>query len=94
VFGVQLDGPAGADAPEPPEEVRGRWLQMAEHTGAPITTQLHRAHASTRVAARAAKAAERQGPEVADATIRALRSAGRSGRRARAVGAAGVFNLY
>jgi predicted DsbA family dithiol-disulfide isomerase len=75
VFGVQVDGPADADAAESPEEVRGRWLQMAEHTGAPITAQLHRAHASTRVAALAAKAAERQGPEVGEATIRALREA-------------------
>jgi predicted DsbA family dithiol-disulfide isomerase len=75
VFGEQMDGPAGADAAEPPEEVRGRWLLMAEHTGAPITARLHRAHASTRVTALAAKAAERHGPEVADATLRGLREA-------------------
>ena len=75
VFGVQMDGPAGQDAEEAPEAMRERWLAMAAHTGAPITDELQRAHASTRPAALAAKAAEAQGPEIADAVLRRLREA-------------------
>lgn len=75
VFGVQMDGAAGADAADAPELVRERWLQIAAHSGAPITERLERAHASTRPAALAAKASERQGAEVADATLRRLREA-------------------
>ncbi len=75
VLGVQLDGPAGSDADEPAEEMRGRWLAVAAHTAAPVARQLERAHASTRPAALAAKAAERQGPAVAEAVLRRLREA-------------------
>jgi predicted DsbA family dithiol-disulfide isomerase len=75
VLGVQLDGPAGADADEPAEQLRGRWLAVAAYTAAPVAQQLERAHASTRPAALAAKAAERQGPAVAEAVLRRLREA-------------------
>jgi predicted DsbA family dithiol-disulfide isomerase len=75
VFGVQMDGEPGADADEPATDVRDGWLEMAKHSDAPIVGWLERAHASTRPAASAAKAAELQGTEVADRTLRRLREA-------------------
>ncbi len=75
VFGIQLDGVEGTDSEEPPEALRQRWLGVAAHAEAPIAPRLLRAHASTRPAARAAKAAEAQGTLVADAVLRRLREA-------------------
>jgi predicted DsbA family dithiol-disulfide isomerase len=75
VFGVQMDGEPGADGPEPVSEVHARWLTVARHGGVGLTLSLQRAHASTRPAALAAKAAERQGPAAADDALRALREA-------------------
>jgi predicted DsbA family dithiol-disulfide isomerase len=75
VFGVQLDGPAGADVGEAPEELREGWLAIAEHTSAPVAERLERGHASTRPAALAAKAAELQGAAAAEAVLRRLREA-------------------
>jgi predicted DsbA family dithiol-disulfide isomerase len=75
VFGVQLDGPPGADSPEPAADVHERWLAAARHGGVGLVASLSRAHASTRPAALAAKAAERQGPAAGDDALRALREA-------------------
>jgi len=75
VFGIQLDGAEGADSEETPEAVRRRWLGVAANAQAPVGARLLRAHASTRPAARAAKAAELQGAAVADAVLRRLREA-------------------
>ncbi len=75
VFGVQLDGPEGADSDDAAEALRQRWLGVADHAEAPVAARLLRTHASTRPAARAAKAAERQGAGVADAVLRRLREA-------------------
>jgi len=75
VFGVQLDGAPGADGTEPASEVHDRWLAAARHGGVGVTNSLERIHASSRPAALAAKAAERQGPAAADDALRALREA-------------------
>jgi predicted DsbA family dithiol-disulfide isomerase len=75
VFGIQLDGPEGVDSDEAPEDVRRRWLAIAAHAHAPVGPRLLRAHTSTRPAARIAKAAELQGPGIADAVLRRLREA-------------------
>jgi predicted DsbA family dithiol-disulfide isomerase len=75
VFGVQLDGTPGADAEEPASQAHERWLTAARHGGVGLVSSLPRAHASTRPAALAAKAAERQGPAAGDDALRALREA-------------------
>jgi predicted DsbA family dithiol-disulfide isomerase len=74
VFGIQLDGGFGTSA-DPPEEVRARWLRVSAHTDAPVGERLHWSHVSTRPAALAAKAAERQGPQAAAYALRRLREA-------------------
>jgi predicted DsbA family dithiol-disulfide isomerase len=75
VFGVQMDGEPGADSDEPVSAVYERWLAAARHGGVGLVESLERAHASTRPAALAAKAAERQGPAAGDDALRALREA-------------------
>ncbi len=52
-----------------------RWLAAARHGGVGLVESVERAHASTRPAALAAKAAERQGPAAGDDALRALREA-------------------
>ncbi len=79
VFGVQVDDLArthpGRDPLADAEEFRAGWLEVAAHTRAPVTAQLAWMHASTLPASRAAKAAEAQGPAVAEAVLRRLREA-------------------
>jgi hypothetical protein len=79
VFGVQIDALAerfpGADPVGSADEFRSAWLEVAGHTGAPVTERLEWMHGSTRPATRAAKAAELQGGAVADAVLRRLREA-------------------
>ncbi|MCW3065524.1 MAG: hypothetical protein JWN32_2696 [Solirubrobacterales bacterium] len=79
VLGVQIDAlertHPGADPVASAEDFRARWLEVAAHTGAPITERLEWIHHSTRPAAQAARAAEQQGPAVAEAVLRRLREA-------------------
>lgn len=75
VQGVQIDRAPRAQPEDPSEVVRDRWLEIAAHTGAPVPTRLHWAIGSSHMAARAAKAAERQGGELADRVLRTLREA-------------------
>lgn len=79
VFGVQVDDLArthpGRDPVADVEEFRAGWLDVAAHTRAPVTARLAWMHRSTLPASRAAKAAEAQGPEVAEAVLRRLREA-------------------
>jgi predicted DsbA family dithiol-disulfide isomerase len=79
VFGIQIDDVKlsfpDRDPVEGPEEWRADWLAVAAHSGAPITPRLEWMHASTWPASRAAKAAEAQGDEVAEAVLRRLREA-------------------
>src|ERR1700754_2892671 len=72
-------GGRGPPPPPPPARRRARrggraaCRPAAAHPAAPITPRLEWMHASTWPASRAAKAAEAQGPEVADAVLRRLR---------------------
>ncbi len=79
VFGVQVDDLARTHPDKDPvadaEEFRAGWLDVAAHTRAPVTAQLAWIHRSTLPASRAAKAAEAQGPAVAEAVLRRLREA-------------------
>lgn len=79
VFGIQIDDLKlsfpDRDPIDSTEEWRADWLAVAAHTGAPITPRLEWMHASTWPATRAAKAAEAQGDEVAEAVLRRLREA-------------------
>ena len=79
VFGIQIDDVKlsfpDRDPVDGAEEWRADWLAVAAHSGAPITPRLEWMHASTWPASRAAKAAEAQGDEVADAVLRRLREA-------------------
>jgi protein-disulfide isomerase-like protein with CxxC motif len=75
VQGVQIDRAPDAEPKHSPEVVRERWMEIAGHTGAPVPTRLNWAIGSSHVAARAAKAAERQSNEIADGVLRALREA-------------------
>ena len=79
VFGIQIDSldlsHPGADPVGSAEEFRQGWLEVAAHTGAPIPERLERMHVSTLPASRAARAAERQGPVVAERVLRRLREA-------------------
>ncbi|MDO8186525.1 DsbA family protein [Conexibacter sp. JD483] len=79
VFGVQVDDLArthpGRDPVADAEEFRAGWLEVAAHTRAPVTARLAWMHSSTLPASRAAKAAEAQGPLVAEAVLRRLREA-------------------
>ena len=78
VFGIQIDSldlsiPARSSArPRSSAKAGSRWPR---HTGAPITERLERMHVSTLPASRAARAAERQGPVVAERVLRRLREA-------------------
>lgn len=77
VFGVQVDDLArthpGRDPVADAEEFRAGWLEVAAHTGAPVAARLGAMNRSTLPASRAAKAAEAQGPAVAEAVLRRLR---------------------
>jgi predicted DsbA family dithiol-disulfide isomerase len=79
VFGIQIDDVKlsfpDRDPVDGAEEWRADWLAVAAHSGAPITPRLEWMHSSTWPASRAAKAAEAQGDEVADAVLRRLREA-------------------
>ncbi len=79
VFGIQIDDVKlsfpDRDPVDGAEEWRADWLAVAAHSGAPITPRLEWMHASTWPASRAAKAAEAQGDEVAEAVLRRLREA-------------------
>jgi predicted DsbA family dithiol-disulfide isomerase len=79
VFGIQIDDVKlsfpDRDPVDGPEEWRADWLAVAAHTDAPIASRLEWMHASTRPASQAAKAAEAQGDEVAEAVLRRLREA-------------------
>lgn len=82
-FGVAVDrlGDAhpGRDPVRDSEAFRAEWLAVARHTGAPVAVALERMSRTTRLAAQAARAAERQvapaRPDVADRTLRRLREA-------------------
>ena len=79
VFGIQIDDVKlsfpDRDPVDGAEEWRADWLAVAAHSGAPITSRLEWMHSSTWPASRAAKAAEAQGDDVADAVLRRLREA-------------------
>ena len=79
VFGVQLADlrrqPGGFHAERDAERHRRQWLGVAAETGAPVPEQLAWMHWSTRPASLAARAAELQGPEVAERVLRRLREA-------------------
>ncbi len=79
VFGIQIDDVKlsfpDRDPVESTEQWRADWLDVAGHTGAPITSRLEWMHASTWPSTRAAKAAEAQGDAVAEAVLRRLREA-------------------
>src|ERR1700753_3811083 len=79
VFGIQIDDVKlsfpDRDPVDGAEEWRADWLDTAAHSGAPITPRLEWMHASSWPASRAAKAAEAQGDEVAEAVLRRLREA-------------------
>lgn len=79
VFGIQIDDLKlsfpDRDPVESAEQWRADWLEVAAHTDAPITPRLEWMHSSSWPATRAAKAAEAQGGEIADAVLRRLREA-------------------
>lgn len=77
VYGILFDED---DDPAPDEQAETRWYeryvqQVAAHTGAPYTLPLRRVARTSWPASLAARAAEAQGPEVADAVLRRLREA-------------------
>jgi predicted DsbA family dithiol-disulfide isomerase len=78
-FGVQIDDVKLSFPDRDPvagaEAWRADWLAVAAHSGAPITPRLEWMHTSTWPASQAAKAAEAQGDEVAEAVLRRLREA-------------------
>jgi predicted DsbA family dithiol-disulfide isomerase len=78
-FGVQIDDLAasrpGVDPVADAEQFRSMWQDVAGHTAAPVPAALSWMHRSTRPMAAAAKAAERQGADVADRVLRRLREA-------------------
>jgi predicted DsbA family dithiol-disulfide isomerase len=79
VFGVQvhdLEVTHPDDAPElSAEAFRAGWVDVAGHTGAPIAPWLEWSSSSSRRASLTAKAAELQGPEIAEHVLRRLREA-------------------
>jgi predicted DsbA family dithiol-disulfide isomerase len=79
VFGIQVDDLKlsfpDRDAVASAEAWRADWLAVAAHTEAPITSRLEWMLDSSWPASRAAKAAEAQGGEIADAVLRRLREA-------------------
>lgn len=79
VIGVQIpsleESFPGRDPVASAEEWRTEWLEVAQYTEAPLTGRLAWMHTSTRPADAAVKAAELQGPVVADAVLRRLREA-------------------
>jgi predicted DsbA family dithiol-disulfide isomerase len=70
VLGVQRDGQPWEDG----QPLR-QWREVASLTGAPVPRELAWLHRSTRPAALAVKAAERQGDAVAERVLRRLREA-------------------
>ncbi|MDQ8046577.1 MAG: DsbA family protein [Solirubrobacteraceae bacterium] len=79
VFGVQVDDASRSfpdrDVDTDGDRWREDWLVVAETTGAPVPERLEWFHRSTRPAAEAARAAEAQGPEIADRVLLRLREA-------------------
>lgn len=79
VFGIQVDDLKLSfperDAVASAEAWRRDWLAVAAHSGAPITARLEWMLASSWPASKAAKAAEAQGEEIAEAALRRLREA-------------------
>jgi predicted DsbA family dithiol-disulfide isomerase len=73
------DAHPGRDPVRDTEAFRAEWLAVARHTEAPVPVRLERMSRSTRLAAQAARAAERQvtteRPDAADRTLRRLREA-------------------
>jgi predicted DsbA family dithiol-disulfide isomerase len=76
VLGIQVDDLKlsfpDRDAVDSAEAWRGDWLAVAAHSGAPITSRLEWMLTSSWPASKAAKAAEAQGEEVAEAVLRRL----------------------
>ena len=67
--------PGGFHAERDAERHRQQWLMVAAETGAPVPERLAWMHWSTRPASLAARAAELQGPEIAERVLRRLREA-------------------
>jgi predicted DsbA family dithiol-disulfide isomerase len=79
VFGVQVDDLSLTHPYEDPavsaEAFRASWIEVAGHTGAPIARAIDWSSSSSRRASLTAKAAELQGPEIAERVLRRLREA-------------------
>jgi predicted DsbA family dithiol-disulfide isomerase len=79
VFGIlvhDIGGPHPDDDPNASAEAfRAGWLDVAGHTGAPIPRSIEWTSTSSRRASQAAKAAELQGPVIAERVVRRLREA-------------------
>jgi predicted DsbA family dithiol-disulfide isomerase len=75
VFGVQVPAPQPGEGAslEQPDQVRERWIGVAEHTGAPVPRKLASAVRTTTLASAAAIAAARQGSEQGERVLRRLR---------------------
>ncbi|QIQ01056.1 DsbA family protein [Streptomyces liangshanensis] len=75
VFGILFDDD---EDPAPDPDAEARWYErfthdVGSHTGAPYAPRLHRVARSSWPASLAAKAAQAQGPEVAERVLRRLR---------------------